>query len=121
MPTNYHGNNALLTQEEVNQLLDYTEVFIEWRGGNSGKYVVLKDKFGIPSAYFDTRSGQRVWVAWLNDVSTNPLLTNVSLAQPTDGNNKEAAGTLKTGVVSLSGINDMPPLCFTNETDDSGS
>ena len=36
--------------------------------------------------------------------------------EPNFSNNREAASTLKTGVVPLSGISDTPPLCFTNET-----
>ena len=39
---------------------------------------------------------------------------------PVSGNNREAASTLTTGVVSLSGIG-TPPLCFTNEPSDLGS
>lgn len=69
--------SALLTQGEVNQLPDGTEVFIKWHGGNSGKYVILHDKYGNPYAFYDMpRSGRRVRVAWLNDVSDNPLLSN---------------------------------------------
>lgn len=40
--------------------------------------------------------------------------------EPNHGNNREAASTLTTGVVSSAALM-TPPLCFTNETNDLGS
>ncbi len=60
----------------------------------------------------------RIWIIQDNGVIIVELEecvwpTFASEIRPINGNNREAASTLKTGVVSLSGIEDTPPLCFT--------